>query len=1317
MESGKHTHLLKSFFERLELAGITVSPADYVRIASMLDSKLKEQLEGEGDLLDISKIKYLIAPIIARSSADQQLVYKVFDDYMSDIKLYTAKHIETSSNSFSDLLKSGTDFSKPLSIRRIVLAILLCVFAIIGSVIIASVEKESYAWEIQDFPKDWVIGDSIEINYVQTGKDDEQVFNYYWQLYDRSDNEVYSDTTKKSSWNYDVDPELNSDYLYLVFSVFDTTENQIFRDTTPNASVYCADQPVLSGIQINGEIGKYKELVFEPVIESDSSDLNYEWTISSGNESVSHYEKIFSYKTGGEEIINIELKAFRPSIGVNCESTLYKALELEQRTEPPFAEIELRSLVGFEGLSTARFKLIVWIVWGVLFLSAFYLLWLFKSRLKYQREHNESDKLEKASKASSDKPPFSIEFKNENKSIHSFEERSVLSKAMHERKYNDGQLIDVSGSINATIVDSGFPNLIYKKDSERVQYLFLIHQSNRHSHDARLFEHLADLMNEDDVLMLTLYYMDNPAVPYSKDYPNGIHIHQLKSKYGSFRVLLFTDGRELINFQSGNRFGIDLETLELKSVFEDVFFITPNPAANWSVNEATLYRLGLVFSANLNGLLELSKCLEDYDAEDDRETFKDWRARFLVNSNESDEDFEDYKSPEPYRELLNSKLLYEWFLALSVFPSPNWDFTISVGKALESEGLYLSFENLLKLSRIPALHKASYHPTLLDKMHKGLQEIPKVESIARRVLQQKLKEFDYQHLDCFVSGTHEVLTVKNDFLIDPEDESNINNVLRLIKEKRFSKLDLGDLIRHRVDPELQKSVGKSYKNGLNRLSDSLNSSVKDFQSNRSKGRWVVGLSLSIWALFLIYCFNLILVFDNTPQLANLSKENELGYFMNIDETMPLGMQLNNEAVKIFEENNEQLLQNPSDSNQLVLDEIQSVLDSALVTMPESQFIRLNYLNNQLNSGLTKLKYIEEGNLWSSTYSEQLINEFSQQINAVSDTVEYADKDSIDNLTYYRELLHLQGLAYYYDGKFIESIAIRDSLIDNDQEYFSSISYSPTLLELMPLGEIAKQFKMEGYVFDAKRSPYDQAKIVVGNFSVETDDTGFYSIVVDNPLSLNRMEVLIEAGGVFDKVAVIESVRIDNRLFYEKDFTISSSSDILEEEQQAEPEKITIEVVDDRQNPLDNVELYFGEQRVIVNGSRTIDIPKLKGNTIQISATKKGYRSYARTVLSKQIVDGGELKIDMKKEPKIISLEGNVHDDRGQGLEGYTIHLGDDCISKSSGRDGRFSLSCEIPPYSEVPRFLVLRNSSGRVVKRKELTRNRIYLFTVDSRKN
>ena len=112
MESGKHTHLLRSFFERLELAGITVSPADYVRIASILDSKLKEQLEDKGDLLDISKTKYLIAPIIARSSADQQLVYKVFDDYISDIKLYTAKHVETSPNSFSDLLKSGTDFSK-----------------------------------------------------------------------------------------------------------------------------------------------------------------------------------------------------------------------------------------------------------------------------------------------------------------------------------------------------------------------------------------------------------------------------------------------------------------------------------------------------------------------------------------------------------------------------------------------------------------------------------------------------------------------------------------------------------------------------------------------------------------------------------------------------------------------------------------------------------------------------------------------------------------------------------------------------------------------------------------------------------------------------------------------------------------------------------------------------------------------------------------------------------------------------------------------------------------------------------------------------
>lgn len=1310
MESGKHIHLLKSFFDRLELAGIAVSPADYVRIATILDSKLKVLSSDNEKLSELNTIKFLIAPIIARSATDQQLVYQVFDDYLSDIALYTAKYAQSESSVINDLLDSGTDFSKPISMPKYLLALLLLFLAIAGFLFVESIDKEVYAWKVEDYSKDWMIGDSIDLSYKEIGKDDGDEHRFYWQLFDRSNNELYKDSTTVSKWEYVVDSELETDYLYVVFSVVDEFQNPIFSDTTVKASVYCSDIPVLRGIEVKGTLGRNKEIELSPVLESESSDVNYQWIISNGKESITFLGKTCSYKTGNAGVANIELKAFRPNMGVNCESTFFKALELEQRTDPPFAEIDIRPLQFFKGNEIASFKSFVWIAWLILALITFYFIRIFRNRLKYRQSKQAANQLEKSQNEKCDKPPYAIEFKDENKSIHSFEERSVLSKAMHERRYKDGYIIDVNGTINATISNRGFPDVVYRKDSEPTQYLFLIHQTHRHSHDARLFEHLADLMKEDDVLMLKLFYKDNPALPYSDDYPDGVSLHQLKSRNGAFRVILFTEGSELVNTHAGNRFGLDAELLELKSVFEDLFFVSPKSVSNWSVNEASLYRIGLLFPANLNGLLELSKCLEFYDPEDDRKSFKDWRGFLLSSSDGDNEIFDEYKSPEPYRDLLDSKLLYEWFLALSVFPTPNWDFTISVGKALEKRGLYLSFENLLKLSRIPALHKASFHPALLDKMHKSLQEIPEVEIIARRVLQEKLKEVDYQNLECFVSGTHEVLTVKNDFLIDPEDESNINNVLRLIRQKRLSKIDMGDLVRHTVDPNLKKSVGKSFNSGLDQLNNKLNTTVNQLESKRSKRRMIIGFSLNIWALFLIYSMYILLSFDNTPILANASKENNLMSFLNFSETMPTGMQLNNAAVQLYEDNEEQLLIMHSDSNQIIITEIEELLDSAIVLMPESQFIKDNQLNIQLNIILTNLKYIEDNNLWTTNMAEDQIEVITNLIDPTVD--EYLGSDSLYT-SFEIELKHLRGLAYFYNGQLIDAIQQRDSILDGTPEYFSSVAYSPTLIELLPIGGIAKQFKMEGHVYDAKNSPYEEVKIVVGNNTTFADNSGFYTLIVDNPSGQQRMEVILEVGGIFDKVTSSESIKIDNRLSYEQDFIVSSVNEINQEEELDKPKSITINTFDDRGRSLNGVELYFGEQRFLIDGVKTIDVPQTKGYTIQVSANKKGYKRYVRTINTKRIVDAGSHRIVMEKEATTISVHGNVHDGFGQGLKGYTIQLGDDCQSKSSGRDGRFLLSCEIPAYAVTPKFLILKDEDGNVIDRKPLGRKRKVLFIVD----
>lgn len=1338
METGNNTHLLRSLFERLELAGITVSPADYVRIASILEARLQAMAAGENNLEDLSQARYLIAPIIARSETDQKIVYNVFDDYLADIDRFTRKITSEDTNRLTNILTTGSDVTKPLSQKRFLLALLLLLVSLCGIIAVNIFDTEVYNWEVEAYDSEWVVGDSVQVNYKLLNQDVDLDCQYQWQLLGPADSIYKQEVTTHPNWSFLLDSLISTDYVYLVFSVLTENQELIFADTTVEASILCANRPVISGIDVQGELGRGKDLILSPVMEAGSTADTYHWIISNGKESISLFEEICTYNTGNSGVVDIELRAYGPSTGLSCESSIFKALELEQRTEPPFAEMALRPLSRLNGVWTASFKWFVWGFWLVLFFVSCYFLWIFRKRIKYSKQAKKSNSQSlKPALQKVDRPPYSIEFKNENKAIHSFEERSMLAKAMHERRSRPSSLVDVNETITSTIAHSGYPSLVYRKDRVPSQYLFLIHQSHRHSHDARLFDHLADLMKEDDVLMLTMHYKDNPALPYSDEYPEGISIHQLKSKYGAFRVLLFTDGTELVNSYAGNKYGLDAEALELVSVFEDLFLVTPTSAHNWSFGEAQLYQIALLFPADVHGLFHLSQCLESYDAEADRKRYKDWRSEFLSENRKEIDSFEDLRKPEPYREMLGSTLLYEWFLALSVFPSPNWDFTISVGKAMEERGLYLSFDNLLKLSRIPALHKASYHPALLDKMHKALQEFPDVELIARKVLQEKLQEVDYQNMDCFVSGTHEILTVKNEFLLDSEDESNVRNVLRLVEEKRFSKLDIGDLVRHSIDPSLTKSAGKQYKKGLKSLNEKLKGTLSGIDSGRAKRRMLVGFSLNAWTLFLIYCLYLLISNDHSTKLEVLSKESQfLSPMVQVSEALSEGMRFNNEAVLLFDSKRDYLAQINTDSNLIIWNQLSTLLDSANVKMPGDQLVQRNQMHNILNASLSELRYIESGISKASEASDvpalmgmtqtaegvptaypSLIKKLENLLVLENDPPYLEYSDSLSKHMFFQDLMNLTGLAHYYNGSYIEAVYKRDSIIARDETYFSALTYSPTLLELLPKTALAKQFTLEGYIYDSKGAPYENTKVIIGNHSTETDASGYYLIRVDNPLGKNQMEVVLENGGVFEKAVNSEFITIGTALHYNKDFKITSSSLVYPKEPKDKSYRLLIEILDDRGTLLEGVEFQLGDQAFTVDGRKYIEVPANKGYTVQVTASKKGYKPYGNLVNTTNFKRRKIQRIVLEKEPKIITVNGNVNDELGQGLSNYSIHLGDGCSTLSSGKGGRFLLSCEIPPYDRVPRFLILKDRSGVEVDRQRLGQNRTVLFLVSQRMN
>ncbi len=70
---------LDALLQRLELAGFTFSPADRLRAWRVLAGP------GKACLHDPKRLCYLLAPVLAKSAAEQALFYEVFEKYWADV--------------------------------------------------------------------------------------------------------------------------------------------------------------------------------------------------------------------------------------------------------------------------------------------------------------------------------------------------------------------------------------------------------------------------------------------------------------------------------------------------------------------------------------------------------------------------------------------------------------------------------------------------------------------------------------------------------------------------------------------------------------------------------------------------------------------------------------------------------------------------------------------------------------------------------------------------------------------------------------------------------------------------------------------------------------------------------------------------------------------------------------------------------------------------------------------------------------------------------------------------------------------------------
>lgn len=295
---------------------------------------------------------------------------------------------------------------------------------------------------------------------------------------------------------------------------------------------------------------------------------------------------------------------------------------------------------------------------------------------------------------------------------------------LRQRQESSQQLLNLDETIKETIEAGGYPHFRFQAGSRPSEYLVLIEQRSGRDHQARLFQNLMDQLGEQDVYVDQFFFRSHPQLVYKDGVDSPIYLHDLKTRYPDHRLIIFGDGEGLIDPVSGEFQSSLFDLLD----WRDRAILTPVPPADWGFQEISLARQMLILPATTQSLFVLLDELEDEGAP----AIKPWS----LSDARPSFDLEEEMDVEHLKAYLDDDV-FRWLAACSVHPELHWALTLSLGRALETQGGPLITEkHLLRLVRLPYFRSGG----IPDSLRLALVDTLDAETLAlvRRVILELL---------------------------------------------------------------------------------------------------------------------------------------------------------------------------------------------------------------------------------------------------------------------------------------------------------------------------------------------------------------------------------------------------------------------------------------------------------------------------------------------------------------------------------------------------------------------------------------------------
>lgn len=710
-------------------------------------------------LNDKASFSSRICPLLAQSDKQQELFYLIFNEWWE----YEVHHDDG----------SQPDFKPTWWLALGLLFILLSVYGIwVLLNPVATVRKfkaEMYVKSCQQ------LEDSVSFSYNLIMLEQEVSS---WSL---SPNSIIPvnfriDEAEQVKWEFgdgQIDTiNTNPKHVYAKVGYYHTrliVAMANFQDTVEH-TIYVQDQEPISA---EFDTLRLSLRAFQFIPKNINEDARYTWNF--GDESTSRlFKPTHLYQDASNYTAQLKVHSKEDSLGL-CLSSSSMAINTVEEFEPlafidPIydnteGQLAWTGLGRWGGAGLAALPFLLLMSFG---------LWMMR-RDKSKKEIEEAIFEERIPLEKGKELPLEIPFPDQSHLIVSGPALYQLAKALRQRRAGERRFLNVPATIEASSRQAGMPTLHYASKEIASEYLILINQHHSKDHQAALFLQLMQLLKAEEVPVEIFTYHEDPRYVFRDGHPDSIHITSLYKKYPKHRLIVFGKGDGLMQEIEA---ALQPWVKEAFEQWDETAWVTPVPPFNWGKREELLYQYFTLFPAAMEDQIDLVEAISEKEPLDFRSLRKQLRRESDVDMIPPSIDFYDAGHLEGWL----GEEHFRWLAASVLYPYPNWDVTVRMGKALGimSEDGELSepgYKSLLKLSQIPWLQDGNLSATLRNELLSSLSE--KDEAIGRTALVDMLKHAptspsSYAHQE---KASQLVL---NEAILQPEDIEKQKELARLL---------------------------------------------------------------------------------------------------------------------------------------------------------------------------------------------------------------------------------------------------------------------------------------------------------------------------------------------------------------------------------------------------------------------------------------------------------------------------------------------------------------------------------------------------------